>query len=319
MKHLVAWMLISMIAACAPDPSPAPTAIELGAPVRERLASVMDTAPPFFQLLSHATVWKDSLAVADMRDASVHLLPRDFEGGRSIGTRGEGPTEFKSPQALAALGDTLVVFDRGNARVVWVGPDGRVGDSRPLQIPGIEPGFVALESRGILHASADPALYAEASTEGEPVDPIHREGESSSTQPASLVTLVPHETGPVVIDTENAEIVFAGVDPAVRTSPPQDLLERLEARIAEFPPEFVPALIIQAGEAPQGVVVWFPFETGTVGALVSPDGQWQLLTSQVPIDYPLGLLVWDDDLIHVGRDGIRAYALQLPPSRGISN
>lgn len=310
MRQRAAWILIPMMAACAAESVPEAATIELGAPVRERVASLSDTVPPFFQFLFDAVVWKDSLAIADMSDASVHLLPRNLEGGRSIGTRGEGPTEFGSPQSVAALGDTLVVFDRANARIAWVGPSGQVADSRQLMIPSIEPGFAPLGSRGILYPSADPALYAEASTAGERLDPIRRPTESTSSQPLPSTTLVPHESGPVVVDMLTAEVIFVGVDAGSPLTPPVDLFTQLEARVAEFPPEAVPTLILRAGEAPQGVVVWFPFDIGTVGAIVSPEGEWQLLTSQTPIEYPLGVLVWDDELILLHQDGVRAYSLQ---------
>jgi len=60
---------------------------------------------------------KGRFAVLDSRFGELRIL--DSEGAllQTIGRPGRGPGEFFVPQALATLGDTLLLLDRGNARL----------------------------------------------------------------------------------------------------------------------------------------------------------------------------------------------------------
>lgn len=78
--------------------------------------------------------------VVDTRDRIVKLI--DFASGsaKDIGRDGNGPGEFRQPVRLfAAAGDTTFLVDRGNQRLLVIGPDGAPGSTfrmEPMPAPG---------------------------------------------------------------------------------------------------------------------------------------------------------------------------------------
>jgi hypothetical protein len=79
----------------------------------------------------------------------VLIFGADGQGLHAFGKRGQGPGEFLDGRMSGVPGDTLVVIDRGNARITWLDPSrgvvrtestvGRLGASvnRPIgQLPG---------------------------------------------------------------------------------------------------------------------------------------------------------------------------------------
>lgn len=103
-----------------------------------------DESPEGYSALSGMTqaqlLPSDELVVADGQGAQVLVFGPDGAFRRSVGRRGEGPGEFRSPYSVAAhTGDSLVVFNLYRAVLVFDGegrfgrsflPDGRVGESQ---------------------------------------------------------------------------------------------------------------------------------------------------------------------------------------------
>jgi len=69
-----------------------------------------------------------NLYIADVLRDEVLVFSQNGDFLRTIGRQGQGPGEFRNPQSLALLGDTLAVSDRGNLRIglfdtqgLWIG------------------------------------------------------------------------------------------------------------------------------------------------------------------------------------------------------
>ena len=94
------------------------------------------------------------------------LVLWDVAGGTAdtLGRLGSGPQEYRQPDAVFALpGDSTLVVDLGNARLISVGPDGSFGGSFPIVRPRDEgfpmnlmPRFVDRQGRIYFYLS----LYA---------------------------------------------------------------------------------------------------------------------------------------------------------------
>jgi len=78
--------------------------------------------------------------VADQLEGTISIL--DFRTGSvtPIGRRGEGPGEYGMPGPLYAAGDTTLMLDMGNRRLLAIAPDGRIlANTVPLNHPSGAP------------------------------------------------------------------------------------------------------------------------------------------------------------------------------------
>lgn len=81
------------------------------------------------------------LLVADPLGEALYLV--DMDGGKRtvVGSKGQGPQEYLQPDAVWPLpGDSTLLVDLGNARLVTLGPDLRFGATRPIAQGDFEPG-----------------------------------------------------------------------------------------------------------------------------------------------------------------------------------
>lgn len=82
------------------------------------------------------------LLIADVGARRLLLVSASGEEATQLGREGSGPGEYRLPGSLAALGDTIVVHDPGNARLSLFTPDGSW--VRHLTIPPISGPHVRL-------------------------------------------------------------------------------------------------------------------------------------------------------------------------------
>jgi hypothetical protein len=83
--------------------------------------------------------------VADPLGKALYVV--DLATGKRsvVGSEGEGPQEWKQPDAVWPLpGDSTLLVDLGNARMVTLGPDLRFGPTMPLALSALEPGSLPL-------------------------------------------------------------------------------------------------------------------------------------------------------------------------------
>jgi hypothetical protein len=87
--------------------------------------------------------------VADGIDEVVMIADLKAGKGDTLGRVGQGPGEYKSPDALYALpgGGTLLV-DLGNGRLNYIGPDGKYRESSPIAL-GSPPRMSIIIPRGV--------------------------------------------------------------------------------------------------------------------------------------------------------------------------
>lgn len=271
------------------------------------------------------TVWRDSLAVADMRGSQVVVLPRSLDGGRSFGRKGEGPSELASPQGVAAAGDRLAVFDRGNGRITWLEPDGRATGSRDRMIPSIPAvSFVALDGDRVLMPAASPDYYAAIDGPTGPREVLRRPDglEPLDDSPFTSNMVVASTGRTFMVDAENG--VVGRVDGSelvdVDSLPPA-LRESAEATVAEIAaPERRVTPIFAAGPAPDGIVVWLIGKNDPAGAIWTTSGEWIPIRLSPTVfesfpTYPSDVLVWSEELFVLTGEGIRVY--RLVPGDGV--
>lgn len=100
--------------------------LRLGAPTAqptEQFGAVRDVVP-----LSDG-----GIAVLDEQGAEVRLFGPDGQYRGTLGSKGDGPGEFRSPIALVSLpGDTIAVFDPVPRRITRFGPDGSLAGAFTL-------------------------------------------------------------------------------------------------------------------------------------------------------------------------------------------
>ncbi|NJD20843.1 MAG: hypothetical protein FIA95_16360 [Gemmatimonadetes bacterium] len=81
------------------------------------------------------------LLVADPLGEALYLVDMGSGKRTVVGTRGQGPQEYLQPDAVWPLpGDSTLLVDLGNARLVTLGPDLRFGATRPIAQGDFEPG-----------------------------------------------------------------------------------------------------------------------------------------------------------------------------------
>lgn len=321
-----AGLLLGLVAvgACggadAPERPDAPTsdeALVIGEILHARLAGIDDTEGLWIQNPTSFALWRDSIAVADGGAARIHLLSPDLSGGRSFGATGEGPGELLRPARLQAVDDTLVVYDRAG-RVTWFTASGTAVHQQSLLIGSMNPGFVAGPNREVWYPVREPEWYARVVRDGVATPAIPRDSTLVHSGPLGVANaLVPHASGPIAVDMENALVIFSNRGEPVTVSPPPEVYTRLRARADELtsPPERWANPFIGVGRASDGVVVWFPFESGEVGAIVTVDGSWTPIrtgTTEVPA-YAEAILVVGGRLYLGSSDGVRIYRLEPSP------
>jgi hypothetical protein len=100
----------------------------------------------YFANVKHITTRDGHLFVVDAQARSVQVF--DERGGlrRVIGREGQGPLEFRLPDRLGWLGDTLWVRDTGNQRFALIHADSEVA-TVPLSYP-MDPPHEALPPMG---------------------------------------------------------------------------------------------------------------------------------------------------------------------------
>jgi hypothetical protein len=138
----------------------------------------------FHDVVGAARLSDGRIAVGDRGSSQVRLFASSGELLATAGRQGAGPEEFGRMAALVPLGgDSLVVFDAGNARVSLLGPDGRFARSFLLPAaPGadlvgvLESGSMVfgLPRAGALHEgiSQDTVVYVVLSAVGEVLDTL---------------------------------------------------------------------------------------------------------------------------------------------------
>lgn len=79
-----------------------------------------------FVEISAATVLRDGrIVIADSRAGLVAVYGQDGEFREQLGSRGEGPGEFRSPSSLLAVdGDSILIWDRTLWRTTVISPQG---------------------------------------------------------------------------------------------------------------------------------------------------------------------------------------------------
>lgn len=310
-------LLVCLLAGCtdaAPESSDT-GALALGEAVHERLAGIDDLGAPWVEVPSALAEWRDSIVVADPWAGRIHMLSRSLEGGRSFGVEGEGPGELQRPSGVHPLGDTLAVYDAAHRRITWFDAAGAGGFQTQVFIQSLNPGFSIGADREVWYPVLDSTWYALAAR-GDNSRPVIARP-MGLDHGASLSTgsqIVPHASGPILIDFRHPRVIFAGSEHDISTTPPPGVLEQLVARAAELsaPPEQIAFPIFKAGPATDGVVLWFPFESGVVGAVVTTDGRWTMIHAEAGqvTEYPSSILLVDRLLYVATSDGIRAFPLE---------
>lgn len=84
-------------------------------------------AEPFTRVAGLRELPDGRLVIADSRERSLHLVERSGATLAPLGTKGEGPLEYRFPAGLGRLpGDTVAIYDAGNRRYFKVSPQGRI-------------------------------------------------------------------------------------------------------------------------------------------------------------------------------------------------
>lgn len=116
------------------------------------------------------------LVVNDPPTDEVWILDVDNGTARMIGTQGDGPGEYRMPQALTVVGDTLWVFDAILSRIVkYLLPEGRAVGSVHLQSRLSYPKIIPLAGGEFLAAALsfserEAGLYGRYSASGELIE-----------------------------------------------------------------------------------------------------------------------------------------------------
>lgn len=101
-----------------------------------------------------------TLLVADPLGGSLYHVDMDAGSRTPIGSEGQGPGEYRQPDAVWPLpGDSTLVVDLGNARLMTLGPTLEFGTTSPLSAGDPRTGMVmalpqAVDSEGFVYAQA---------------------------------------------------------------------------------------------------------------------------------------------------------------------
>lgn len=75
--------------------------------------------------------------VADPLGGILVRLDADLHRAERLGAEGQGPREYRQPDAVWPLAaDSSLLVDLGNARLTVIDPDGRLGETSPIVLPG---------------------------------------------------------------------------------------------------------------------------------------------------------------------------------------
>jgi hypothetical protein len=79
--------------------------------------------------------------VADPLSKALYAVDMDAGTRTVIGTEGEGPEEYRQPDAVWPLpGDSTLLVDLGNGRLVLLGPELEFGPTMPITVGDFQPG-----------------------------------------------------------------------------------------------------------------------------------------------------------------------------------
>lgn len=100
--------------------------------VTQALASIggVDVSRPYrlFDVRGAVRLGTGAIVVADFTSRQIRWYAEDGSFLRAVGREGGGPGEFKSILNMWRIrGDSVAVFDFGNARMTVLGPDGEIG------------------------------------------------------------------------------------------------------------------------------------------------------------------------------------------------
>jgi hypothetical protein len=312
---LLALALFGLVGCDAAVP-PEPGALTISGPVRSYLATPEPRTVEFTRP-SALTLWRDSLAVADMGGAQVGILPLSLGEGRSLGRRGSGPGEFMSPRAVVARGDELWVFDRRNGRVEIFENGDSVIATIPLQ-PPVSPPTFAVRGDTVIYPDRGLSHYLVAMAGEERLARVPRpEGARTSADTFSTQNRVVDSGGALwVVDVEHGLIVRDGgrsvveLPDSIRAAA-RPTIEAMGESLGQDAP--VIPVFVAAGPATDGVVVVFIGEETPFGAIIDRAGRVRAIGvakgTELPSGYPSGVLERDGELILLSDDGVRVYRL----------
>lgn len=110
-----------------------PAALPAQVAVRELGEPSAAFGEPFSLIAGVRELSDGRLLVSDALDESLYELTPDLSAARKIGRNGQGPEEYRQPDALFALaGDSTLMTDLGNGRLAVVAPDGSLSRSIPV-------------------------------------------------------------------------------------------------------------------------------------------------------------------------------------------
>lgn len=105
---------------------------------------------PFSQVSGVRELEDGRVLISDALEESLYALDSGLTAGRKIGRNGQGPDEYRQPDALHAWpGDSTLLVDLGNGRLTVIGPDYGFGRT----IPAVQ--MTATGLRIVLPAGAD--------------------------------------------------------------------------------------------------------------------------------------------------------------------
>lgn len=110
-----------------------PTGLRSQESIHELSAPSARFGEPFSLIAGVRELADGRLFVSDALDESLYELTPDLSAARKIGRNGQGPSEYRQPDALYALaGDSTLMTDLGNGRLTIVAPDGSLARSIPI-------------------------------------------------------------------------------------------------------------------------------------------------------------------------------------------
>lgn len=140
--------------------------------------------------------------VADPLATVLVLLDADLQAADTLGGLGEGPDEYRQPDAVWALpGDSTLLVDLGNARLTALGPDGTFGPTQPIArgdwtagpppiaIPG------GVDGSGALYFTGMPAMGPRGPSDTVPLFRMPRDGEPRSVTRLKTTEFTSSTTG----------------------------------------------------------------------------------------------------------------------------
>lgn len=120
-------------------------------------------AEPFTEIGAIRELSDGRVIVVDSRELTVKLL--DFRTGAAttIGRSGEGPGEYRWPNRLHALsGDSTLLHDAANGRMMIIQPDGKPGDFYDPNTIQSDSGLARVRRFNLRYSDGRRYLYGEA-------------------------------------------------------------------------------------------------------------------------------------------------------------